>query len=461
MRSDPPVSKRGRALTSAALVMAIAGFLLVAVQATGPTPTALGQSCADWDVKLEGLGDAGSQTTFSVGFNTTTGTATGTSGTVKIEGDTTFSGQTVLGICVKAGDQTFGVIGSAGTFGDGCYSVSGIGGTTLTVTRLDGGPECKGISNIQLLLGGTVVVSPTIPPATPTTAPPAATPTAVPPTATATVVPPTATGTVAPPAATITPVPPALTHTPGPAARVTICHVAGNGNMIEITVSENALRGHFNENGTPRQGHEDDILGPCPTPVPPQATPTVVLPTPTVTPEVPAATPTATVVVPTPTATVILPTPTVTPEVPAATPTATVVLPTPTVTPEVPVATPTVILPTPTVVPPGPPVDVPPVTPPGPPPGLPPAAIVELPAVEAEVLGVVVTPPTVVSPAIVPAPAFVAPAVAPTTVGPTALPRTGEGAGASFNWMLAMGVAMILLGGFAYGAARLSERRGR
>ena len=40
--------------------------------------------------------------------------------------------------------------------------------------------------------------------------------------------------------------------------RVTICH---NGNTT--TISENGLRGHFNDNGSPRRGHEDDTMGRC------------------------------------------------------------------------------------------------------------------------------------------------------------------------------------------------------
>jgi len=56
--------------------------------------------------------------------------------------------------------------------------------------------------------------------------------------------------------------------------KVTICHVAGNSddpaNYVTITISENGLNGHFNNDGTPRQGHQDDIMGPCPTTTSPE-----------------------------------------------------------------------------------------------------------------------------------------------------------------------------------------------
>lgn len=54
--------------------------------------------------------------------------------------------------------------------------------------------------------------------------------------------------------------------------KVTICHAAGldgTTKYVEITVGYPAAfgpAGHFYEDGTPQAGHEDDILGPCPTP---------------------------------------------------------------------------------------------------------------------------------------------------------------------------------------------------
>jgi hypothetical protein len=51
---------------------------------------------------------------------------------------------------------------------------------------------------------------------------------------------------------------------------VTFCHVAGlaedPANTVTLTLPENAVygeAGHFNENGTPKAGHEQDYLGPC------------------------------------------------------------------------------------------------------------------------------------------------------------------------------------------------------
>lgn len=55
------------------------------------------------------------------------------------------------------------------------------------------------------------------------------------------------------------------------AEKVTICHVAGqlgSEQYVEITAAYNAVygqAGHFNEDGTPNAGHEQDIEGPCPT----------------------------------------------------------------------------------------------------------------------------------------------------------------------------------------------------
>lgn len=51
---------------------------------------------------------------------------------------------------------------------------------------------------------------------------------------------------------------------------ITICHAAGQAGttmFVEITAAAPAIfgeAGHFFENGTPRAGHEEDTLGPCP-----------------------------------------------------------------------------------------------------------------------------------------------------------------------------------------------------
>lgn len=51
--------------------------------------------------------------------------------------------------------------------------------------------------------------------------------------------------------------------------KITICHAAGlegTTQYVTLTLSENAVYGpggHFNENGTPQAGHEQDYFGPC------------------------------------------------------------------------------------------------------------------------------------------------------------------------------------------------------
>ena len=55
-------------------------------------------------------------------------------------------------------------------------------------------------------------------------------------------------------------------------SKVTICHATSSDTnpYVRIVVSENATSGHFENNGTPKAGHEDDILlqgeKDCPTP---------------------------------------------------------------------------------------------------------------------------------------------------------------------------------------------------
>lgn len=43
-------------------------------------------------------------------------------------------------------------------------------------------------------------------------------------------------------------------------AKVKICHANGNGTFNPIVVNENGTGGHFENNGTPKAGHEDDLL---------------------------------------------------------------------------------------------------------------------------------------------------------------------------------------------------------
>jgi LPXTG-motif cell wall-anchored protein len=72
----------------------------------------------------------------------------------------------------------------------------------------------------------------------------------------------------------------------GPPEKVTICHVAGRAddpaNYITLTLPWVAVygeAGHFNEDGTPRAGHEQDSLGECDPPEPPPTVPPTIPPT--------------------------------------------------------------------------------------------------------------------------------------------------------------------------------------
>ena len=50
------------------------------------------------------------------------------------------------------------------------------------------------------------------------------------------------------------------------ADKVVICHATGSGSYVTLKLPYKAVfgkAGHFNENGTPNAGHEDDYLGPC------------------------------------------------------------------------------------------------------------------------------------------------------------------------------------------------------
>jgi hypothetical protein len=67
---------------------------------------------------------------------------------------------------------------------------------------------------------------------------------------------------VAPPTGALAPGAPSYTAAP----KVTICHAAGRAgttHYIQLTISANGLAGHFDNNGTPKAGHELDYMGPC------------------------------------------------------------------------------------------------------------------------------------------------------------------------------------------------------
>ncbi len=67
--------------------------------------------------------------------------------------------------------------------------------------------------------------------------------------------------------------------------KVTLCHAAGQAGTTQFVTAAFGQAGHFNEDGTPAAGHEDDYLGACvtPTTVPPTTVPPTV-PTTTVPP---------------------------------------------------------------------------------------------------------------------------------------------------------------------------------
>lgn len=66
------------------------------------------------------------------------------------------AGNIVSGVCIKSGSNMFGgnqhsgVLGN-GTYEDNCYTVTGVGTQTVTVTRIGSGPDCQGISHIDVV----------------------------------------------------------------------------------------------------------------------------------------------------------------------------------------------------------------------------------------------------------------------------------------------------------------------
>jgi hypothetical protein len=69
-------------------------------------------------------------------------------------------------VAIKAGTDCF-IVTSNGVTGDGCYTVAGIGTTSVTVTRVGAGPGCKGISHVEV--AGEVVTTTTATTGTETT----------------------------------------------------------------------------------------------------------------------------------------------------------------------------------------------------------------------------------------------------------------------------------------------------
>ncbi len=152
------------------------------------------------------------------------------------------TGEIVTGICIKAGtnsfgtDQHSGLITVDGTYGNNsCYTVSGIGTDTVTITRVFAGPTCKDISHIDFFTASAPTPTPVPPTDTPTPVPPTDTPTPVPPTDTPTPVPLTDTPTPVPPTDTPTPTP---TPTPGklPSTVVTDIHDDGHASVTNVPV---------------------------------------------------------------------------------------------------------------------------------------------------------------------------------------------------------------------------------
>jgi hypothetical protein len=68
------------------------------------------------------------------------------------------SGNIVEGVCIKSGANMFGDKHSEslgnGTYENGCYEVSGVGTTSVSVKRLKDSKDCQGISHIDIYVGG-------------------------------------------------------------------------------------------------------------------------------------------------------------------------------------------------------------------------------------------------------------------------------------------------------------------
>jgi hypothetical protein len=159
------------------------------------------------------------------------------SGTEDVRSYTATGGQVVTGVCIKSGSGMFGDSHSEslgnGTYENGCYTVTGVNTSTVTVTRNFNTNTCKGISHLDVYVGNPRVTS------TPTTTP-TVTPTHTP-TATPTITPTPTTGggnspTPTPTAtATVTPTP---TDDPGTTPTPTSGSVGGSSSSSNSSNSD-------------------------------------------------------------------------------------------------------------------------------------------------------------------------------------------------------------------------------
>lgn len=81
------------------------------------------------------------------------------------------AGNIVEGVCIKSGENMFegnkhsAVLGN-GTYENGCYTVTGVGTQSVTVTRIGSGPNCQGISHIDAIISEVPEEEPAYPTAT-------------------------------------------------------------------------------------------------------------------------------------------------------------------------------------------------------------------------------------------------------------------------------------------------------
>lgn len=124
--------------------MAATGALLLLFQVLAPATLGGGKVYADGS----GSPDACLDTTANVH-----GSVEGTDDLVTKD---VGAGNVVTGVCIKSGDNMFGEdkhsqVLNNGTYENGCFKVEGVGTQTATVTRLGSGPECQGISHIDVV----------------------------------------------------------------------------------------------------------------------------------------------------------------------------------------------------------------------------------------------------------------------------------------------------------------------